>query len=286
MSDFNYEKAFCTQVVPAFETLSNHARDAHSRARALVGELNQGKDLNIPMTPAIRETLEALSTQELAELARVSYFAGHWRPTLLPALFETKRGESWKISNCIDQILRQRLSPPRCIQIHEGKFRVTFSSRDCWLWEEFGLATEKNLEIFKACGLPFGEYTLDSSAEELKRQIGDLWGDPEEEADNDLYKHLQALKLEQARQNVQSQYKNRIAKLAELQAAAQKEKEFLLECNRRGVIDISNVIYYSRTDTFCFGWREELSAEEAEALQAKLAGVPYRIEFKVRKART
>ncbi len=45
-------------------------------------------------------------------------------------------------------------------------------------------------------------------------------------------------------------------------------------------IPIDNVIYYSHTKKFCFGWRTPLGPTVREALVAKLEGFPYEVEFK------
>jgi len=138
--------------------------------------------------------IAALTCKELAEISYASYFTGHWQPGLLPVLFENSKGQSWKVSNVIDQELRKRLKTPHNIQIHEGKFRVTFSNKNCWLWNEFSLATEDNLDIFKNCNLPFGEKTLDNSAHKLAAMCNDLWPDVSAMPDNDLYNEFKALK--------------------------------------------------------------------------------------------
>jgi hypothetical protein len=62
---------------------------------------------------------------------------------------------------------------------------------------------------------------------------------------------------------------------------AQKEYDihvFLIEND----IDIDNVIYYSRSKTVCFGWRDSLSSEEQQELKTKLENIsfPYKYQFK------
>lgn len=259
--NFNYQKAYCIQAVPAFNNLEHKVRDVHIKVHALIGDLQQDRTLAIPMTSTIRANLETLTTDELAELSRASYFCGHWHPSLLPRLFDSSKGESWKISNCCDQILRERLGNTHKIEIHGGELRVTFSSRDCWTWEEFGLATEKNLELFKSCGLPFGEETLHASANKLKELTGDLWGNVDDEPDNELYKQYLELAKEQERQTIISRFNDKIARLEQRKTAAQHEINFLLECNTLGV-PVDNVIYYSHTGVFCFGWRQPLTEKE------------------------
>jgi hypothetical protein len=280
--NFNYQKAYCTQAVPAFNKLPKHVKEAHAKLLPLVGDLQQGRDLDIPLNDKITRILEKLETEEIAKLSRVSYFVGHWHPGLLPTLFSNTKGESWKVSNCCDQLLRQRLNTPHNIQIHEGKLRVTFSSLDCWLWEEFALATEENLKTFKRCKLSFGEETLNTSAKALKDVIGDLWGCPDKEKDNALYKKYLKLRREDQEKKIAADFERKIEGLKKDQEAAQKEIDFLLMCNGADV-PIDNVIYYKHTDTFCFGWRESISdADLVNEITEKLkkAGNTFNIEFK------
>lgn len=127
------------------------------------------------MSSVIEGTLFELSSKEIAELARALYFVGHWKPIFAISLFDNLKGESWKISNCCDQILYKRLNPPSGIQIHKGVLSVRYSNKNCYISEEFGLATPENIEIFKACGLPFSESSIEASAKILRKQIDDLW---------------------------------------------------------------------------------------------------------------
>lgn len=190
MREFNYKRAYREQALPAFKNLNGKQHEAHALLIPLIKDLQQGKDLNIPLTPDMINILNPLSCQEIAELSRCSYFVGHWHPAKEEKPFDNSKGESWKVANVCDQVLRTRfiaysnndsplqpLQLPHNIQIHEGKFRVTYSNRNCWIWEEFGLATEKNLEIFKTCALSFREDTLEKHAKTLKALCNDLWSD-------------------------------------------------------------------------------------------------------------
>ena len=282
MTDFNYQKAYCTLAIPAFNALNEKQKTAHAALLPLVGELTQGRDLQIPISDKMRRILEAMKCKDLAELARASYFVGHWKPSFLKSPFDNSKGESWKIANCCDQILREKLSPlPHNIQIHEGVLRVTFSNKDCWLWYEFALATEENLKTFKNSKLSFGELTLDDSAKKLAEHIGDLWPDVEGMPGNELY--LEYLELVKAKQkaNIQKDFENKLKKLDRDIESAKKEKEFLMLCNSLG-ISIENLIYYSHEDSFCFGWRTPVSEKDQTEISEKLSGHPYNIKFKTR----
>ena len=274
MIDFNYEKAYCVQALPAFNNLPYEVLNVHSKLIPLVGELSQGRDLNIPMTSAIEELINSLTTKQIAELSRASYFVGHWQPSFLEKAFENKRGESWKIADCCDQILRKRLVPPHNVEIHKGSLRVTFSNKNCWTWREFGLATEENLQILKECNLPFGETTLEISAKQLADKIGDLWGNVDELKGNDLYSSLLKLKKDKALEKVNNKITGLIPEAQEraeklIEEAKIKTEAFTWLINN-GYIDLDNVIYYTHTKRFCFGWRTALTPEQKSYLQELL----------------
>jgi hypothetical protein len=274
MSDFNYEKAWFIFAKPAMENLNHKQANAYSKIIPLIGEFTQDRNLNIPRTPAIDDLLSDLTTKELAELARASEFYGHWEPGKVEVLYNNSRGESWKITNVIDQILRERLNLAPGLQIHDGILRVTFSSKDCWIWDKFGLATEENLEIYKNCKLPFGENSLHNSVKILKTQTGDMWDTDNVDnlPDNDDYIQYcakkQASQKEKARQELISAVED---KRTEYEAF-----KWLLDHN----IDFSNCIYYPHTKQFCFGWRSSLGIQEIEQLKVLLVGFPYPVEFK------
>lgn len=283
--NFNYQKAYCVHAVPAFNNLSSRARKVHTKLLPLVGDSQQGRDLNIPLNDEIRAIFDKLTTKEIAEMSRASYFVGHWYPSLLPRLFDNKKGESWKVTNCADQILRKRLAPlPRNIKIHDGKLRVTYSNKDCWMWKEFALATEKNLKTFKESKLPFGETTLDKSAKKLAEHIGDLWPDVDSVEDNDLY--LEFIMLH----NKYIDDKNR-AKVSALLPDAEKSAKREIEQAKiktkaytwlldNGFADLDNVIFYGHTQRFCFGWQRKLSDAEKSALLDALCEFPFDYDIK------
>jgi len=285
MNDFNYEKAWFVLAKPTFLNLNTAQLNAHSKVRALIGELNQDTGLNIPLTPAIESILDELQTKELAELSNCSMFVGHWQPGKVESLFDNQRGESWKVTNVCDQILRKRLygeSGKHRTEIHDGKLRVTFSSRECWLWDEFALATKENLQIFKDCGLPFGEDTLQESASKLKAQINDLWGDVDTFPDNKDYKNFLENKKKWELEKIKIQKRKKILDLVQDIKNAEKELKaftWLIENN----VDYDNCILYNHSDTFSFGWRDLLSTEEREILTKQLKDFPYKWEFNKRR---
>lgn len=265
--NFNYQKAYFTFALPAFRNLSAEAKRVHSELIPLVGGLAQGRDLSIPLNDTIRELLASLTTLEIAQLSRASYFVGHWKPVQTESVFPNTKGESWKIANCCDQILRGRLTPPHNIQIHEGKLRVTFSNRNCWLWEEFALATEENLAIFEGCKLPFDALSLEKSASTLKKTINNLW-DYDNPEDNEGYqaylKSYEERELAKLRQKVTNLVPDAEKKAKKLIDNAKIETEAFTWLLDHLYCDLDNVIYYTHTGRFCFGWRTPIKSNQVE----------------------
>jgi hypothetical protein len=202
----------------------------------------------------------------------------------MPAVFDNAAGGSWKVANVCDQVLRLRLAQlPHNILIHEGVFRVTFSNRDCWLWDEFGLATEKNLEIFKSCGLSFRKKTIEESAKKLVKLCGDLWPDVETVPHNGIYNDFLIAKKAS---DVEDLKKKQAQKLLDIEKDIKSSKielaafQWLIEHD----VNIDNCIYYNHTGRFCFGWRSAIDEKALPGLVQKLAGFPY--EYDIKKTKT
>ena len=273
--DFDYEKAYCTLALPAFQALTPKQVKAFNTLLPMVKDLSQDRNLNIPMSAEMTKVLNPLSCGELAEMARASYFVGHWYPSLLPKPFDNTSGESWKVSNVIDQVLRARLTPPHNIYILEGTFRVTYSDENNWIWEEFGLATEKNLEAFKTCGYRFGLDSIEKSADKLKVICGDLW-DYDNMPENGIYKQYKVLRIAKRLEDLKKRQADTLKKIK--MDIENSKKEFaaftwLIDHD----IDTDNCIYYSHTDIFSFGWRQKIS--NRDELQTVLKNFPYKWEF-------
>lgn len=280
MSDFNYEKAYFTQAKPAFLALNHKQRNAHSKLIPLVGKLQQGRDLNIPISPAMVEILNELSSLELAGLSRASYFVGYWKPSNTESLFPNTRGESWKISNCCNQILRNRLlTGLAALQIHEGKLRRTFSGRDYWTWEEFGLATEDNIQAYNNFEVVFNKRTLEHNISDLKNSINDLWDDVDNLPDNIEYiEYLKAKTALKLQKDLESAQKELDSIKNDIKLSENKYNGFQWLFDNG--ISFNNVIYYSHTDLFSFGWRSPLSEIEKTEIESKLQNFPYKYELK------
>lgn len=282
MKDFNYEKAYFVQALPAFKNLNQKQKEAHKKLLPMVKELNQQKDLNIPISEEIKTILNELSCLEIAELSRASYFVGHWKPSHTSDAFENSSGESWKIANVCDQVLRSRFDLPHNILIHEGKFRVTFSSKNSWIWDEFGLATEKNLEIFKTCGLYFGENTIKESTKKLTELCGDLWTDVDTMPNNKAYDDFLIVKKEAYKESLKKRHADKLASIEKDIENSKIELAAFTWFIENGIDEryIENCIYYNHTGRFAFGWREKLSDEEKAELKELLVGFVYNYDLK------
>jgi hypothetical protein len=287
MKNFNYEKAYFVQALPAFRNFNPKQKETHNKLLPLVKDLTQQRDLNIPVSDEMKNILSGLTCQEIAGLSRASYFVGHWKPGFTKPVFENSVGESWKVANVCDQILRERLAPlPHNILIYEGKFRVTFSNPDCWLWDEFGLATEKNLKIFKTSyklhQLSFGENMLYDSAKKLAEICGDLWGNVDEAPTNPDYENFLRLKKENDLLKLKKRHTD---KLKAIEKDIENSKIELKAFNwfiKNGIKEeyIDNCIYYSHTGRFCFGWRNPLTEKEKSELQGLLCEFNFDYDFK------
>ncbi len=277
MTNFNYQKAYFVQAKPSFINLNKNQKETFNKLHSLVENL-QHENLNIPLSKEMGYIINMLSTKEIATLSNISYFIGHWKPSNAIELFNNEQGQSWKISNVLDQVLRSKLDCPHNILIHEGKFRITFSSKRCWLWDEFSLATEKNLETFKNCNLSFNEEDLNKSAKELKDIINDLWNNVETEKNNKEYLEFLVQKKQFKLEKLKKDHLKRIKEAKDSIKTSKQELNgfvWLLENNI-----YTDCIFYNHTKSFCFGWLYNLTEIEKEKLQIELSGFPFDYEFK------
>ena len=244
----------------------------------MVSDKHQNSELKIPITDEFK-ILDKIDMNELPKLSRGLYFYGHWHPKYTTLKFDNAMGQAWKMSNVIDQYLRFKLKYPKNIQIHDGKLRVTYNSLNIWIWDEFALATQKNIDIYVNSGLMFGEITLEKNAIILKNKINDLWPEPEDVDDNEDYtEYLNVVKqkrLEKLKKQFQEEKKEHEDKKKIIQLEY-NAKEWLIKHD----ISIDNVIYYNYIDMFIFGWRQLLTDKEKEVLIKQLKGFPYKYELK------
>ena len=280
MENFNYEKSWFTFCSPGWDALPKNLKTLHSDLIKKVEDLQQDCNTMIPLNDGVEQLTKHIKTEDLAVLSRLSYFLGYWRPGHTTPPFATAKGESWKVSNVLDQILRARLNSPGNIEIHEGKFRVTFSSKHCWLWQEFSLATEQNLETFKTCNLSFGEKTLKNSAIKLAAKIGDLWGGAE---DTPEYINFLTAKNHRAIKEIEHKLTLKMVDLEKNITEAKQEATVFNALITAGVdpdILLHNLIYYNHTKTFTFGWREPLTTSQRDTITKQIKGMPYTFTIK------
>jgi hypothetical protein len=162
--DFNYVLAFMELALPYCEELPESIIKLVIKTYVMCKELKQNKNLDMPWpNDDFKNKFDSLSTKDLSQAARIVYFAAHWfsRPVenigdFADLTYLLLAGTSWKFANYCDQILRERLDVPKdsdeklCgILIHEGMVRVYYNTKDCWMWEEVGLATEEKVKLCK-----------------------------------------------------------------------------------------------------------------------------------------
>jgi hypothetical protein len=152
---FDYEKAHRDLIEPRMKKLGPKALDLIERVKIESAELRQNLEsinFDLPWPESdLKEKFECLSDVELADMARISYFYGHWNKMPLD------HGWTWKVSNYCDQILRFRLGleemsievPRIFYEVHEGMLRICIYGKDIWTWDEVGPASVKNFEILR-----------------------------------------------------------------------------------------------------------------------------------------
>lgn len=181
---FDYAAAWRGLAAPAVEGFNRRQLLCVKAIAPKLEDKQQESDLNIKLTVEIRHELDKLTTPELAEMSRACDKYGHWMPSVdqmgdYRAAEWFYPGAGWKVANVADQIIRERLNfTGTSAQVHQGQLRVIFSSRDCWMWEEFGLAIPENIDKFRAAhseGLAFSSRTIEKDAEILAARCGDMW---------------------------------------------------------------------------------------------------------------
>jgi hypothetical protein len=150
--DFDFKRAWTEVAKPALDALFPTFRDLIYRVQEESEDLGQDKDLNLvwPKTD-LRAAFEAIPSKELAEIAHVFHAYSHWAFSY-EGRWSQLSGLGWHFSNYADQILRARCRLPRdnkdsgiTFQIYEGLLSICYSSSDCWMSRDIGLATEETL---------------------------------------------------------------------------------------------------------------------------------------------
>lgn len=292
MKTFDYAAAWYRVAKPAYESLPQNVRDLLARVATECTETHQLPDCSMPWPdPAVsdlRAAFDKVPAEYLALGSRVIYSVGHWYPRSgsldLPG---RQHGAHWKFSHYADQSLRDRLSlgtgdyPGLTCRVHEGAIRLCYQSRDMWTWIEVapatanGLAYTNKLRNDIASTLPAEGKTSaardkrDSAAYRAFEALRDdhagfkdtgsvCWepltdtarfmveeGDQEPEPGDSERAQLQASK---AREDVVQSTARKIRDL-------ETERDGILWFMDRG-IPTENLIYYSHTGIFTFGWRQ------------------------------
>lgn len=182
--DFDYVTAFMELCRSGWAALPADVRQLAEDTVEIADGLQQkggSGDMEWPdvaVHPEFYHRFENIPAEILCRAARVVYFFGHWfsRPILrcdtlvdeygkplergepwwsqLGRVFQAGGGH-WKFALYADAVLRRKCGLEKrpeyrgrtCrFEVHEGMLRLCYSSRDCWMWQEVGLATQSTLE--------------------------------------------------------------------------------------------------------------------------------------------
>jgi hypothetical protein len=304
MKEFDYAAAWHDLAREAYQALPQNVRDLVALTAEQTEGLAQLKDLTMPWPEGLRLRYAEIPAEILADAARAVYFVGHWFPAggdlVVPG---RQHGAHWKFSAYCDQELRRRAELPETgrdnergigFGIHQGRLRVSFASRDSWLWEEVAPGTVTALAALRRDLVPW------LAAEINGRTRGDR--------DGQAYTAFQAIKAGTApglaawraheirdwntdRFMVErTERKAPPADLARERAAliAQTERKINEQrTNERAMLwvldqglSIDNVIFYHHTETLCFGWRDKLSEKAIAALLDVVSECPFKYEIR------
>lgn len=321
MKTFDYAAAWREIARPAFLELPAAVLELLALTAAKTEGLHQARDLTQTWPDdggELRRAFEAIDAEALTYAARVVYFTGHWWPSKGRGVELPGRGHGahWKFSHLADQVTRARFGRPEADRDHgagfsfaiiEGALRLCYTSRDMWIWREVAPATP--------AGLAF--------AEELRREgFAAISKHPERhrhERDGAAWEFFEAIKqrregwpaywlpwvetaerymVEEGDQkpdpdeppaDVEAERRARIA--AKVEATARKVRA--LERERDGVtwwmardVSTENLIYYSHTDTFTFGWRHPVGPELLSRLLDLVSEFPYPYAIKAHDGKT
>lgn len=296
---FDYETAWQELALPAYKQLPSAALVLIEEVGIVADNLHQDKNCDMIWPDdggKLRELFNRLDSATLANAARVSYFYSHWRPGTSIAGNAPKVPGGWKFANYADQVLRARFNVGRSVNngvglmICDGTFRVAYSSRDSWQWEEVGIATEDGHK--KAAEL----------AADLRRMVSAY--SSIEERDSAAWKFFEELKATKALSDwdtsrfmieeslLELRRVERMPKPDKAKLIAEIESDFERTVARERTerdgklwlvnnnIPTGNAIFYSHTGQWCFGWRNPITEPARSELLAKLANFPFSYELK------
>lgn len=284
MSEFNYVKAWFMFAKRDMVKLYKKYKNVIDQLLPLVGDLQQGSNLNIPMSPEIKSLLDKVDIVDLAKLSRAIYFYGHWKPGYVKSMFLNIKGEPWKISNLCDQLLEDRIRPYCKVKIMEGCLYAVYDDRDSYMQYEFGLATKENYATFRKMvkDIPLTYRNFGKTIESIRKTIGDSW----DTEDIDLvsnesipgYPRYLAKMVKMETRETKDDFKETIKRKKQAILDAKLEYSGFLWLCKKGY-GFSNIIYYPHSDTFSIGWRDPLSEEEKAEWTKRMEGFPYKWRF-------
>lgn len=320
MKTFDYESAWLEMVRPAFDVLSETVKRVYERVTRELKGVGQLANLNTPWPEdneesrvlygiTLREAFEVLSDHELALSAHVIHAYGHWFPgseVVGPDVPRGTHGEHWKYANLASQVLAKRINETldpawptvtRGIgfKIHDGVLRVQCATRYNWQWEEICLATRDSWDVVKSVNKPLFDCSADEFIgryevymNELKYRVEPLPIQTDKYMmDEQEMKDRQATRIAadprtrlRAIERINKEYVDKCTQADKSKEHAQIERDAKLWCMEHGVGGMDNLIYYSHTGRFCFGWSKPITGEAKVNLLAKLDGFqwPYDIE--------
>lgn len=298
MKTFDYENAWLELALPAYKQLPNAALVLIEEVGIVADNLHQNSACDMVWPDdggKLREMFDRLDSETLATAARVSYFYSHWRPGDSIAGDAPTVPCGWKFANYADQVLRGRFNVGRSIKsciglmIHEGAFRVGYSSRDMRIWEEVAPATEEGHKhagaiagrIRRSVAGKLGADADSAAYHEMEKIKADakpgLWDTSRfmvEESELELRRAERMPKADKSKliAEINATFEKDVANLT-----VERDGELWLVAND---LPKDNAIYYKHTGQWCFGWRKPYTGKAREELLAKLAKFPFSYEIK------
>lgn len=310
VKEFDYITAWHQAAKPMYDGQPQAVKDLVARTAEVAADLGQLSDCSMPWPndTAFRQAFRGIDSETLSLASCVVQSAEHWKPSDQPALFPP--GIGWKFSHYADQELRARLGLPERgangrerglgLAIHEGKIRVTWASKDSWMWEEVAPATASGREYASAILSRFS--TLLQACSEGPRDAKDqimFHAFNEERQDRSgwpvewlpFVDHRFMVEADIVKAREQAKPQNLVKTRADLlKRTAQKIAD--LERERDGLvwfldhgIGVGNCIYYPHTNRFCFGWRDLVSPAVESQILDVVSEFPYAYTIKCQDGR-
>ena len=294
MKIFDYKEAWKQLALPEYKKLPNAALVLIEEVGIVAENLAQGPGCDMVWPDdggKLREMFERLDNETLATADRVSYYYYHWMPGDSIAGDAPTVSGGWKFANYADQVLRARFNVGRDVKIgvglmiHEGAFRVGYSSKDAWTWKEVSPATQEGFEhataALKLVRRSFNliGYSADSAAVSAMEKVEELriWDTSRfmvEESELELRRALRMPKPDKEKliRKIKDEFENKVATLT-----TKRDGElWLVEHD----LPTDNAIFYSHIGSWCFGWRKPYTEVARIELLARLSRFPFSYDVK------